>query len=80
MDLVRSTPLRCVTHPTKMLSAAESAYDSAILRGRNPRAVIQFIIDTPDYSWMVSPEILTESKEVLNQTKLKLKQEWAEWG
>lgn len=28
---------------------------SAILRGRNPRAVIEFIIDTPDYSWMVSP-------------------------
>ena len=53
---------------------------SAILRGRNPRAVIEFIIDTPDYSWMVSPEILTEYKEVLNRTKFKLKQEMiAEW-
>ncbi len=27
---------------------------SAILRGRTPREVIQFIIDTPDYDWMVS--------------------------
>jgi predicted nucleic acid-binding protein len=33
---------------------------SAILRGRNPRAVIQFIIDASDYSWMGSPEILAE--------------------
>ena len=54
---------------------------SAILRGRNPRAVIQFIIDASDYSWMVSPEILTEYKEVLNRPKLKLKPEIiAEWG
>lgn len=54
---------------------------SAILRGRNPRAVIQFIIDNPDYSWMVSPEIFTEYKEVLNRTKFKLKPEViAEWG
>ena len=35
---------------------------SAVLRGREPRAVIQFIIDTPDCEWVVSPEILTEYK------------------
>jgi putative PIN family toxin of toxin-antitoxin system len=48
---------------------------SAILRGRTPRAVIQFIIDVPDYSWMVSREILSEYKEVLSRPKFKLKQE-----
>ena len=53
---------------------------SAILRGRNPRAVIQFIVDSSDYSWMVSPEILAEYKEVLTRTKFKLTQEViAEW-
>ena len=46
---------------------------SAILCGRNPRAVIQFIVDTSDYSWMVSSETLAEYKEVLTRTKFKLK-------
>ncbi len=45
---------------------------SAILRGRIPREVIQFIIDTPDYDWMVSTEILKEYKEVLRRPKFKL--------
>ena len=48
---------------------------SAILRGRTPREVIQFIIDTPDYDWMVSIEILKEYKEVLSRPKFKLTQE-----
>ncbi len=48
---------------------------SAILRGRTPREVIQFIIDTPDYDWMVSTEILREYKEVLSRSKFKLTQE-----
>lgn len=48
---------------------------SAILRGRTPREVIQFIIDTPDYDWMVSTEILREYKEVLSRPKFKLTQE-----
>ena len=48
---------------------------SAILRGRTPREVIQFIIDTPDYDWMVSTEILKEYKEVLSRPKFKLTQE-----
>jgi uncharacterized protein len=47
---------------------------SAILRGRTPREVIQFIIDTPDYDWMVSTEILREYKEVLSRPKFKLTQ------
>lgn len=47
---------------------------SAILRGRTPREVIQFIIDTPDYDWMVTSEILKEYKEVLSRPKFKLTQ------
>ena len=47
---------------------------SAILRGRTPKEVIQFIIDTPDYYWMVSTEILKEYKEVLSRPKFKLTQ------
>lgn len=54
---------------------------SAILRGRHPRAVIEFIIDAVDYSWMVSPEILAEYNEVLTRPKFKLKPEViAQWG
>jgi putative PIN family toxin of toxin-antitoxin system len=47
---------------------------SAILRGQTPREVIQFIIDTPNYDWMVSTEILREYKEVLSRPKFKLTQ------
>jgi uncharacterized protein len=47
---------------------------SAILRGRTPREVIQFIIDTPNYDWMVSTKILREYKEVLSRPKFKLTQ------
>ena len=48
---------------------------SAILRGRTPREVIQFIIDNSDYDWMVTSEILKEYKEVLSRPKFKLTQE-----
>ena len=55
---------------------------SAVLRGREPRAVIQFIVDNPDCEWVVSPEILTEYKEVLSRRKFKLteavRSEWFE--
>lgn len=55
---------------------------SAVLRGREPRAVIQFIIDTANCEWVVSPEIMTEYKEVLSRSKLKLteavRSEWFE--
>ena len=53
---------------------------SAILKGRVPRLAIQFIVDSPNYQWVVSPEILTEYKEVLSRRKFKLpdeiKKEW----
>ena len=55
---------------------------SAVLRGREPRAVIQFIIDNSEFEWIVSTEILAEYKEVLNRKKFKLidevKAEWFE--
>lgn len=55
---------------------------SAVLRGREPRAVIQFIIDNLEFEWIVSTEILAEYKEVLNRKKFKLtdevKVEWFE--
>ncbi|MBW4601277.1 MAG: putative toxin-antitoxin system toxin component, PIN family [Calothrix sp. FI2-JRJ7] len=53
---------------------------SAVLRGREPRVVIQFIIDNPEFEWIVSTEILAEYKEVLSRKKFKLTSEVkAEW-
>ena len=53
---------------------------SAILKGRVPRLVIQFIVDSPNYQWIVSAGILAEYKEVLSRRKFKLineiKNEW----
>jgi putative PIN family toxin of toxin-antitoxin system len=55
---------------------------SAVLRGREPRAVVQFVVDNPDCEWIVSEEILTEYKEVLSRSKFKLtteiRSEWFE--
>ncbi len=48
---------------------------SAVLKGRVPRAVIQFIIDNPDWEWIVSSEIIMEYKEVLSRPKFKLTDE-----
>lgn len=48
---------------------------SAILRGRIPRLVIQFIVDSPNYQWVVSSEIVAEYKEVLSRKKFKLPDE-----
>ncbi|GCL58054.1 putative toxin-antitoxin system toxin component, PIN family [Microcystis aeruginosa] len=53
---------------------------SAVLKGRKPREIVQFISDHSDIDWIVSQEILTEYREVLNRRKLKLtdevRQEW----
>ncbi|PSF33916.1 putative toxin-antitoxin system toxin component, PIN family [Aphanothece hegewaldii CCALA 016] len=53
---------------------------SAVLKGRKPREVIQFISDSANIQWVVSQEIVAEYKEVLNRRKFKLtdevKQEW----
>ncbi|MDB9340540.1 MULTISPECIES: putative toxin-antitoxin system toxin component, PIN family [Cyanophyceae] len=53
---------------------------SAILKGRVPRAVIQFIVAHPDWQWIVSQEIVREYKEVLSRRKFKLTDEViSEW-
>lgn len=48
---------------------------SAVLKGRVPRAVIQFVFENPDWEWIVSLEIVAEYKEVLSRPKFKLTDE-----
>jgi uncharacterized protein len=48
---------------------------SAVLKGREPRAVVQFIIDNTTCDWIVTEEILAEYKEVLSRSKFKLTSE-----
>jgi uncharacterized protein len=48
---------------------------SAVLKGRVPRDVIQFIFDNPDWQWIASEEIIVEYKEVLSRSKFKLANE-----
>lgn len=48
---------------------------SAVLKGRKPREIVQFISDHSDIDWIVSQEILAEYREVLNRRKLKLTDE-----
>lgn len=48
---------------------------SAVLKGRVPRNVIQFIFDNPDWQWIASEEIIGEYKEVLSRRKFKLTDE-----
>ena len=53
---------------------------SAVLRGREPKEVIQFIVDNPKQEWVVSADILSEYKEVLSRKKFNLTSEVkAEW-
>lgn len=53
---------------------------SAVLKGREPRAIIQFIVNSPNHEWIVSEKILAEYKEVLSRSKFKLtdevREEW----
>lgn len=45
---------------------------SAVLKGRQPREIIQFVIDNSNYEWIVSEKILAEYKEVLSRKKFNL--------
>ena len=45
---------------------------SAAIAGRKPASIITWIINQPDYEWVVSEEILAEYQEVLSRGKLKL--------
>jgi len=53
---------------------------SAIIADRNPERLIILVASKSDYQWIVSSEILTEYKDVLNRKKLKVtdqkKQRW----
>jgi putative PIN family toxin of toxin-antitoxin system len=45
---------------------------SAILKDRDPEAIIMFIVSNDDMEWVVSPEIMTEYREVLSRPKFSL--------
>ena len=51
---------------------------SAAIADRNPEAVILFVAANPEFEWVVSPEILSEYKEVLSRRRLRLTQEQQE--
>lgn len=51
---------------------------SAAVTGRNPEVIILFIVANPDLNWVVSAEILTEYKEVLSRSRLRLTEEQRE--
>ena len=53
---------------------------SAILKDRVPEDVLLFIIDTPEFDWVASPEIIAEYKDVLGRKKFHLPNELVdEW-
>ena len=45
---------------------------SAVLKDRDPELVIQFVVDSPEFEWVVSPDILAEYKAVLSRPKFRL--------
>ena len=53
---------------------------SAVLRDKNPEAVILFIAAQPDWQWIVSADILVEYREVLSRARFalpaKVRQRW----
>ena len=53
---------------------------SAYLRGRKPKAVVEFISESLQYEWVVSIEILNEYIEVLQRKKFRFnEQQIQEW-
>ena len=55
---------------------------SAVLKDRDPEAVIRFVIGHPQYQWVASRNILAEYDDVLRRPKFRLPeallQEWAD--
>jgi putative PIN family toxin of toxin-antitoxin system len=45
---------------------------SAVLKDRDPEAIILFVAERDDMEWIVSPEIMTEYREVLSRPKFGL--------
>lgn len=48
---------------------------SAAVVGRDPEAIILYVVSNPEIEWIVSTEILAEYQEVLNRPRLKLSEE-----
>lgn len=48
---------------------------SAILKDRDPEKVMLFVAERNDMEWIVSPEIMTEYRQVLSRPKFGLPQE-----
>lgn len=48
---------------------------SAVLKDRDPEAVILFVAGRDDIEWVVTPEIMAEYREVLSRAKFGLPQE-----
>lgn len=55
---------------------------SAVLKDRDPEAIIRFVIAHPQYEWIASYAILAEYADVLRRPKFRLPaqllQEWSE--
>ncbi len=47
---------------------------SAILRGNKPGEVVDFIVESPDYLWVASEEIIAEYHEVVLRKKFNFSQ------
>ncbi len=45
---------------------------SAALKDKDPEAVILFVVEQPDFEWIVSADILAEYKAVLSRAKFDL--------
>ncbi len=52
-----------------------NAVVSAALKDRDPEAVILFVVERPEFKWIVSAPILEEYKEVLRREKFGLPKE-----
>ncbi len=44
----------------------------AALKDKDPEAVILFVVEQPDFEWIVSADILAEYKAVLSRAKFDL--------
>ena len=54
---------------------------SAVLKDKDPEAVILFVVEQADFEWLVSPNILAEYETVLRRPKFNLPDEvCARWS
>ncbi|MBI5212811.1 MAG: putative toxin-antitoxin system toxin component, PIN family [Nitrospirae bacterium] len=48
---------------------------SAVLKDKEPETVLLFVVMKPDVEWIVSPQIVSEYKEVLSRDKFAIPEE-----